>query len=265
MKENLDFGLKDKVAIVAGGGSSGDGIGNGRAASILLAEAGVKVLIVDLNKKLAQTTVDLIKNRGGNAFAIEADLTNSVECKDVIKEVLKKWKRLDILDNNIGIASNASVVNEDEKYWDKVINVNLKPIFLMSKYSIPEMINSGNGGVIINISSISATRPKGYTSYSASKGAVISLSQAMAVDHGKEGIRVNCILPGPVYTPMVYQKGMSQKLREVRKNASLLNIEGNGYDIGRAVVYLCSNWARYVTGQTLVVDGGCSLSYKSRG
>ena len=94
MKENLDFGLKDKVAIVAGGGSSGDGIGNGRAASILLAEAGVKVLIVDLNKKLAQTTVDLIKNNGGNAFAIEADLTNSVECKNVIKEVIKKWKRL---------------------------------------------------------------------------------------------------------------------------------------------------------------------------
>ena len=120
-------------------------------------------------------------------------------------------------------------------------------------------------GSIINISSISATRPKGYTSYSASKGAVISLTKAMAVDHGSEGIRVNCILPGPVYTPMVYQEGMSDKLREVRKDASLLNIEGNGYDIGRAVVYLCSNWARYITGHFLVVDGGCSLSAKPRG
>lgn len=265
MKDNLDFGLKDKVAIVAGGGSNGDGIGNGRASSILLAEAGAKVLVVDLNKKSAQNTVDLIKNNGGDAFAIDADLTSSVECKNVVNEVMKKWKRLDILDNNIGIASNTSVVNENEKYWDKVMNVNLKPMFLMSKFSIPVMIESGNGGAIINISSISATRPKGYTSYSASKGAVISLTKAMAVDHGSEGIRVNCILPGPVYTPMVYQEGMSDKLREVRKHASLLNIEGNGYDIGRAVVYLCSNWARYITGQTLVVDGGCSLSYKSRG
>ena len=169
------------------------------------------------------------------------------------------------MDNNIGIASNTSVVNENEKYWDKVMNINLKPMFLMSKYSIPEMINSGNGGVIINISSISATRPKGYTSYSASKGAVISLTKAMAVDHGADGIRVNCILPGPVYTPMVYQDGMPEKLRKIRKDASLLNVEGDGFDIGKAVVYLSSNWAKYITGQTLVVDGGCSLSYKSRG
>ena len=97
MKDNLDFGLKDKVAIVAGGGSNGDGIGNGRASSILLAEAGAKVLVVDLNIKSAQNTVDLIKNNGGNAFAIDADLTSSVECKNVVNEVIKKWKRLDIL------------------------------------------------------------------------------------------------------------------------------------------------------------------------
>ncbi len=265
MKENLDLGLKDKVAIVAGGGSYGDGIGNGRAASILLAEAGAKVLVVDINKKFAQNTVDLIKNNGGNAFAIGADLTSTAECKKVVKEVINKWNRLDILDNNIGIASNTSVVNENERYWDKVMNINLKPMFLMSKYSIPAMINSGNGGVIINISSISATRPKGYTSYSASKGAVISLTKAMAVDHGTDGIRVNCILPGPVYTPMVYQDGMSDKLRKIRKDASLLNVEGDGFDIGKAVVYLSSNWAKYITGQTLIVDGGCSLSYKSRG
>ena len=125
MKENLDLGLKDKVAIVAGGGSYGNGIGNGRAASILLAEAGAKVLVVDINKKFAQNTVDLIKNNGGNAFAIGADLTSTTECKKVVKEVINKWNRLDILDNNIGIASNTSVVNENERYWDKVMNLSL--------------------------------------------------------------------------------------------------------------------------------------------
>ena len=135
----------------------------------------------------------------------------------------------------------------------------------MSKYAIPEMINSGDGGSIINISSISATRPKGYTVYSASKGGVISLSKAMAVDHGKNGIRVNCILPGPVYTPMVFSNGMSKKLRNIRKDASLLQIEGNAWDIGKAVVYLSSQWAKYITGQNLVVDGGCSFSFRPRG
>ena len=145
------------------------------------------------------------------------------------------------------------------------MDINLKPMFLMSKYAIPEMINSGNGGSIVNISSISATRPKGLTTYSASKGAVISLSQAMAVDHGADGIRVNCILPGPVYTPMVYSTGMTKQHRFQRKDASLTQIEGDGWDIGKAVVYLCSNWARYITGHLLVVDGGCSLSAKPRG
>ena len=145
------------------------------------------------------------------------------------------------------------------------MDINLKPIFLMSKYAIPEMINSGQGGSIINISSISATRPKGYTVYSASKGAVISLTKAMAVDHGKNGIRVNCVLPGPVYTPMVYSKGMSEELRSIRKRASLLEIEGNAWDIGKAVVYLSSNWSKYITGQNLVVDGGCSYSSRPRG
>ena len=265
MNDSLDFGLKDKVAIVAGGGALGHDIGNGRAASILLAEAGAKVLVVDKDKLLAETTVQMIEERGGEASWISGDLTKSDQCKKVVDFVISKWGRLDILDNNIGVASKLSVVDESEENWDNIMEINLKPMFLMSKYSIPEMINSGNGGVIINISSISATRPKGYTSYSASKGAVISLTKAMAVDHGADGIRVNCILPGPVYTPMVYQGGMSEKLRKIRKDASLLKIEGDGFDIGKAVVYLSSNWAKYITGQTLVVDGGCSLSYKSRG
>jgi NAD(P)-dependent dehydrogenase (short-subunit alcohol dehydrogenase family) len=145
------------------------------------------------------------------------------------------------------------------------MEVNLKPMFLMSKYAIPAMINSGDGGSIVNISSISATRPKGLTVYSASKGAVLSLSQAMAVDHGGDGIRVNCILPGPVYTPMVYSSGMTEDRRSIRQNASLIQVEGDGWDVGKAVVYLSSSWARYVTGQLMVVDGGCSLSAKPRG
>lgn len=265
MNGNLDFGIKDKVAIVAGGGASGQDIGNGRAASILLAEAGAKIVVADRDELLAKNTVQMIKDRGGKAISIGGDLTKSDQCKKVVDLALNNWGRLDILDNNIGIASKLSVVDEIEEDWDKVMEVNLKPIFLMSKYAIPAMINTGDGGSIVNISSISATRPKGLTSYSASKGAVLSLSQAMAVDHGSDGIRVNCILPGPVYTPMVYASGMTDQHRSQRQNASLIQIEGNGWDIGKAVVYLSSNWARYITGHLMVVDGGCSLSAKPRG
>lgn len=265
MIDSLDLGLKGKVAIVAGGGAVGNGIGNGRAASILLADAGVKVLVVDKDDVLANKTVEMIEARGGTATSAGAELTKSSECEKVVDLAISKWGRLDILDNNVGIGSKLSVVDETEEHWDRVMDINLKPMFLMSKYAIPAMIDSGDGGSIVNISSISATRPKGLTVYSTSKGAVLSLSQAMAVDHGADGIRVNCILPGPVYTPMVYAPGMSDEHRSQRQNASLVQIEGEGWDIGKAVVYLSSNWARYVTGHLMVVDGGCSLSAKPRG
>ena len=265
MNDTLDFGLRDKVAIVAGGGAVGKDIGNGRAASILLADAGAKVLVADKDEILANKTVKMIQDRGGEAISVSGDLTKSDQCKEVVDLAIRSWGRLDILDNNIGVASKLSVVDETEENWDKIMDVNLKPMFLMSKYAIPEMIKSGNGGSIINISSISATRPRGFTTYSASKGAVLSLSQAMAVDHGSDGIRVNCILPGPVYTPMVYSNGMTTQHRSQRQNASLIQIEGDGWDIGKAVVYLSSNWARYITGHLMVVDGGCSLSAKPRG
>src|SRR6056300_1355585 len=265
MINSLDLGLKGKVAIVAGGGGDLKGIGNGRAASILLAEAGAKVVVADREDFLAMNTVKMIKEKGGEALSFSGDLTQSSECKKVVDFAMDNWGRLDILDNNIGIASTLSVVEETEEYWDRVMKVNLKPMFLMSKFAIPAMVRSGDGGSIVNISSISATRPKGLTSYSASKGAVLSLSQAMAVDHGKNGIRVNCILPGPVYTPMVYSEGMTESHRSQRQNASLIEMEGTGWDIGKAVVYLCSEWARYVTGHLMVVDGGCSLSAKPRG
>ena len=265
MNDTLDFGLRGKVAIVAGGGAVGKDIGNGRAASILLADAGAKVLVTDKDEILAKNTVKMIQDRGGEAISVGGDLTKSDQCKKVVDLAIRSWGRLDILDNNIGVASKLSVVDETEENWDKVLDVNLKPMFLMSKYAIPEMIKSGNGGSIVNISSISATRPRGFTTYSASKGAVLSLSQAMAVDHGSDGIRVNCILPGPVYTPMVYSNGMTTQQRFQRKNASLIQIEGDGWDIGKAVVYLSSNWARYITGHLMVVDGGCSLSAKPRG
>lgn len=259
-----DAGLAGKVAIVSGGGAAGDGIGNGRAAAVLLARAGVKVLVADRELPLAERTVAMIAAEGGTAAAHAGDVTREADCKRLVDAAVDRWGRLDFLDNNVGIGSRGSVVAEKPEDYRRVMQVNVETMFLVSKYAIPAMMKTAKGGAIVNISSISALRPRGLTTYSTSKAAVIGLTQAMAVDHGRDNIRVNCICPGPVYTPMVYARGMSDAARAQRAKASVLKTEGTGWDIGHAVRFLLSNHARYITGQVLVVDGGVTLQAPER-
>ena len=258
-----DLGLTDKVAIVTGAGAADDGIGNGRAAAILLARAGARVVVVDRDQSLAQRTVEMISEAGGAAAACVGDVTLEADCQQIVQFAQQRFGGVDVLDNNVGVGSRGSVVEEDPVTWDRVMRINVNSMFLMSKHTIPLMCKRG-GGAIVNVSSISALRPRGLTAYSTSKGAVIALTRAMAVDHAKQGIRVNCVAPGPVYTPMVYGRGMSEADRAKRKQASPLGIEGTGWDIGNAVVFLASNRARYITGQTLAVDGGVTLTAAER-
>jgi NAD(P)-dependent dehydrogenase (short-subunit alcohol dehydrogenase family) len=259
-----DAGLAGKVAIISGGGAAGEGIGNGRAAAVLLARAGVNVLVADRELALAERTVAMITAEGGTATAHVGDVTQEADCKQLIEAAVDRWQRLDFLDNNVGIGSRGSVVVEQPDEYRRVMQVNVETMFLVSKYAIPAMIKTAKGGAIVNISSISALRPRGLTTYSTSKAAVIGLTQAMAVDHGRDNIRVNCICPGPVYTPMVYARGMSDAARAQRAKASVLKTEGTGWDIGHAVRFLLSNHARYITGQVLVVDGGVTLQAPER-
>jgi NAD(P)-dependent dehydrogenase (short-subunit alcohol dehydrogenase family) len=259
-----DFGLAGKVAIVTGGGAAGDGIGNGRAAAMLLARAGARVLVVDRQLDLAQRTVEMIAGEGGAAAACAADVTDEAQCRAMVDTALERFGRLDLLDNNVGIASKGSVVEEDPQFWRRVMQVNVESMFLASKHAIPAMIKSAGSGAIVNVASIAALRPRGMTAYSTSKGAVIALTRAMAVDHGPQGIRVNCVAPGPVYTPMVSADGMSPEARERRRQASVLGMEGTGWDVGHAVRFLLSDHARFITGQTLVVDGGATLVGRPR-
>ena len=253
-----DEGLDGKVAIVTGGGARDDGIGNGRAAALLLADAGARVLVVDRSISAAERTVEMITGTGGVAVAFNADVTVDADCEAMVAKAFALWGRLDVLDNNVGVGSRGSVVDESPTHWRRVMKINVESIFLASKIAIPAMIATG-AGVIVNVSSIAAVRPRGMTAYSTSKSAIIGLTQAMAVDHGPEGIRVNCVAPGPVFTPMVYQSGMSEKARDARVRASVLGIEGTGWDVGNAVRFLASERARYITGQTLIVDGGVTL------
>jgi NAD(P)-dependent dehydrogenase (short-subunit alcohol dehydrogenase family) len=259
-----DAGFVGKVALISGGGAAGDGIGNGRAAAILLARAGVRVLVADRDLALAERTVEMIAAEGGTAAAQASDVTSEAECKALVEAALDRWGRLDLLDNNVGIGSRGSVVDEKPEQYRRVMQVNVETMFLLSKYAIPAMIKTAKGGAIVNISSISALRPRHLTTYSTSKAAVIGLTRAMAVDHGRDNIRVNCICPGPMYTPMIYARGMSEAARAQRARASVLKTEGTGWDVGHAVKFLLSDYARYITGQVLVVDGGVTLQAPER-
>jgi NAD(P)-dependent dehydrogenase (short-subunit alcohol dehydrogenase family) len=256
--------LEGKVAIVTGAGSRSEGIGNGRATALLFAREGAKVLVVDNSPAAAERTMEMIRKEGGEAEVFAADVSRTDDCRAMVEGAVKRWGRLDILDNNVGISGRGTVVAVEEKDWDRVMAVNVKSMMLTGKYAVPAMSAAG-GGSIINISSIGALRPREeMTPYATSKGAVIALTRAMAVSHGKDGIRVNCIAPGPMYTPMVYSRGMSEEMRKRRKLASLLKIEGTGWDIGYASLFLASDEARFITGLVLVVDGGVTLSTPSR-
>jgi NAD(P)-dependent dehydrogenase (short-subunit alcohol dehydrogenase family) len=251
--------LEGKVAIVTGAGAAGDGIGNGRAAAILFAREGARVLLVDRKRELAEATHAMIAAEGGESAAFEADVTKSNDCRAMVADAVGRWGKLDILQNNVGIGSSGRVPDIEESAWERVMRVNVTSMMLAAKHAIPAMIASG-GGAIVNISSIAAVRPRGLTPYATSKGAVEALTRGLAADHARDGIRVNCIEPGPMFTPMVYAGGMSDEMRARRRKAALLDIEGSGWDIGYASLFLASDEARYITGVVLAVDGGVLLT-----
>ena len=246
--------LAGKVAIVSGAGSSGEVLGNGKATAILFAREGAKVLCADAVEDRARETVDAILKEGGTASALRADVSKTADCKAMVQAAVERYGRLDILDNNVGISVRADVLEVAEEQWDRVMAVNVKSIMLTSKYAIPHMIRGG-GGSIINISSIAGLRANQSTPYSTSKAAVVGMTRSMAGDHGRQGIRVNCIVPGLVYGPMVAPR-MDEALRERRRDASLLGTEGTGWDVAWAAVFLASDEARWITGVALPVDAG---------
>jgi NAD(P)-dependent dehydrogenase (short-subunit alcohol dehydrogenase family) len=261
-----DTGLDGKVVIVTGGSAFDDGISNGRAAAILCARAGAHLAVVGRRLAALQQTVDMIKAEGGSAVAVTGDVTKDADCKAIVEQTVARFGRLDGLDNNVGHTYPGTVVSIDMEKWREYVALNLESQMLMSRYAIPAMIETAGGGSIVNISSVRALRPHGNALiYSVTKGATISLTYAMAVDHAKQGIRVNCVVIGPVNTPYVYKRGgMSEERRRKRATANLLGIEGTGWDTGYTVRFLLSDQARFITGQAIVVDGGVTLAGPER-
>jgi NAD(P)-dependent dehydrogenase (short-subunit alcohol dehydrogenase family) len=249
--------LSGKVAIVTGAGSRGPGLGNGKATAILFAREGARVLCVDQVKDRADETVGLIRAEGGEATAHGADVTRPADCAAMVAAAVERWGGLDVLHNNVGIESRSDLLDTSEAEWDRVLGVDLKSMFLATQAAVPAMVARG-GGAVVCVSSIAAMRGYGRTAYATAKAGVIGFVRSVAVQLGPKKIRVNAIAPGPVWTPMVQDLGA--EARERRRRASPLATEGTGWDVGWGAVYLASDEARWVSGHTLVIDAGLTMT-----
>lgn len=247
--------LEGKIAVITGAAS---GIGLGTAKR--MAEAGASIVLLDIDKPGGEKSVEEITNLGGKAKFYRCDVTSNLDCKKAAENVIQEFGRIDILFNNAGIIIRKNIVDLSEEEWDEVLNVNLKAIYLLSHHVIPYMIKTG-GGSIINTGSGWGLKggPKA-TAYCASKGGVVNLTRAMAIDHGKDNIRINCVCPGDVDTPLLHgeaaQLGEDEaKFLEEATDRPLDRI-GVPDDIANAVLYFASDMSSWVTGSVLVVDGG---------
>lgn len=263
--------LKGKAALVVGAGSIGPGWGNGKATAVTFSREGARVVCADINLAAAEETAELIRAEGGEAIALQANVTKLADIDAMVEATLAAYGRIDVLDNNVGIAEVGGVVELEEAEWDRVFDVNLKSAFLTMKRVIPVMERQG-GGSIVNISSVASLRWTGvpYASYYASKAALNHLTKTTAVQYAAQNIRVNAVLPGLMKTPMVahsaglaatYSGGDVEEMWRKRASQVPMGRQGEAWDVANAALFLASDESRYVTGLELIVDGGLTLKY----
>lgn len=257
--------LNGKVAIVMGCGSSGPGWGTGKAIAVMFAKEGAKVLGFDKNAAAAEETMEIIRAAGGVCSSFIGDVTVASDITKAVEACTERFGRIDILVNNIATSPIGGVVEQSEEIWDAVFDVNLKSAFLACKYCIPVMIKGG-GGAIVNISSLASVRWTGVPliSYAGSKAAMNQMTKHIAMQHARDNIRANVILPGLLYTPMMVETMKKhygddvQRILDIRAKICPGGKAGDANDIAYAAVYLASDEAKFVTGVDLLIDGGVS-------
>jgi len=247
--------LDHKCAIVTGGAS-----GIGFATAKLFAEEGAVVVIADIQAEQGKQAEQKINAAGGRAVFVPCDVARAADCRHTVQTAVEKFGRLDIVFNNAGIIRRADVVGTTEDEWDRVMDVNVKSIFLMSKYAVPEIVKQGGGAIVNTGSGWGIKGGRNAVSYCASKGAVVNMTRALAIDHGPQNIRVNCICPGDTDTPLLRdeakQLGQAEDTFLAEAAERPLKRYGQPIDIAQSVLYLVSDAASYVTGAVLAVDGG---------
>ena len=261
--------LAGRTALVTGAGSSGPGWGVGKAIAVGFSRAGARVACLDVDLANARETAGMIEREGGTALALQADVTDAGQVETTVRQLLNAWERLDVLVNNVGILELGGPVEASAESWDRVIDVNLKSMFLTCKHAIPAMQAQGRGA-IVNIASIAATHWTGipYISYAASKAGAVQFTRQVALQHAKEGIRANAILPGLLDTPMVreplkdhYADGDVEAMIAKRDALCPTGKMGDAWDVAHAATFLASDEAKYITGTDLVVDGGITAKF----
>ncbi len=247
--------LQGRVAMVTGAGS-----GIGREIAVRLAEMGAAIAVLDKNAEAGQATSATIQKMGGRSIPIPCDVTSDSECRSAVEQTLAAYGRIDILCNNAGIVVRKDTLALEEAEWDAVLAVTLKSVYLLSRRVIPVMVRNG-GGTIINTGSGWSLKggPKA-VAYCAAKGGVVNLTRAMAIDHGQQNIRVNCVCPGDIDTPMLASecRQLGEKTEQFMKEAAHRPLArvGTPADVADAVLFLASDMSRWITGSCLVVDGG---------
>ncbi len=247
--------LEGKCAIITGGAS-----GIGRATVELIVEQGAKVVIADINAADGQMLADEIRANGGDAIFVQCDVTKAGDCQKAVQAAVDTFGGLDILFNNAGVIRRSDVLETSEDEWDLVMAVNAKSVFLMSKYAIPVMTAAGGGAIINSGSGWGMKGGSKAVAYCASKAAVVNMTRAMAIDHGGQNIRVNCVCPGDTDTPMLRGEAVQLAQDELDFMAEAaerpLGRYGEHKEVAQAVLFLASEASSYVTGAALVVDGG---------
>lgn len=262
--------LKGKTALVLGAGVAGEGWGNGNATAMTFAREGAKVVCADMNEEAAAKTAQLLREEGFEALHVRADVASFEDLRRAVDTTVDGYGRIDVLHYNAGMSGRGGPLETTEETWDRVYDVNVKGAFLACKLVIPHMRKQG-GGSIVHISSIASVGWTGHAllSYQSSKAALNQLTRMVAVQHGAEGIRCNCILPGLIDSPRIHQTvlpvfgGDVEKMRESRASAVPMKRMGDVWDVANAALFLASDESKYVTGILMPVDGGitCSLPH----
>ena len=247
--------LKGKVALITGGTS-----GIGSATAIRFAKEGAAVAITGRNAERGEDVVRDIVAAGGEALFVRADVRSAADCRNAVERTLERFGKIDILFNNAGVFHPRTIPDCSEEEWDETIESSLKGAFLMSKYTLPSMIERGSGSIIHTSSGWGILGGNGAAAYCAAKGGLVVMAKAMAIDHGPQGIRVNCVCPGDVLTPMLHddakKRGMSWDDYAAGAADRPLGRIGTVDEIADAVLFLASDESSFVTGESLVVDGG---------
>jgi NAD(P)-dependent dehydrogenase (short-subunit alcohol dehydrogenase family) len=263
--------MNGKVAIVTGAGSVGPGWGNGRATATLLARQGAEVFLVDINADAVRETHSVIEKEAGKAHVHLSDMTVATDVQEMVRACVTRFKRIDVLVNNVGGSAPGDPVAMTEDVWDRQIDFNLKTTFLGCKYVIPIMLELGRGA-IVNIASVAGMRNdflsgRSHVGYSASKAGVIQLSRSVAGTYAKQNIRVNTVVPGLMHTPLVETRlartvggNDLQKLIDARNAAVPMGHMGDAWDVAHAVLFLASDEAKFITGTEIIVDGGSTAA-----